>query len=110
MSEIFPIPEAPNRVAADTYLLGLSPLFGATAAIEQVCSEYRSHFRNSGSVGSASQRAADILARSDLTFRAVAARLMRLGIDVDPSCWRSVNPTYRRNATLAHRGPTVTNA
>lgn len=96
LDAVMPMPPQPFRLAPDTYLLGLSPLFGATLAVEQVCSQYRSHHRNNGGRGSSDQVAAGIVARCESTFDAVATELARRGVNADPERWRVHNPTYRR--------------
>ncbi len=95
LREVLPMPEAPFTVAADTFLLGLSPLFGPTAAIDRVCSQYRSHERNNGGIGSIAQRASDVVMRTEVTFRAVAVQLRNRGIVADFENWRLANPTYK---------------
>jgi hypothetical protein len=98
------IPPEEFRIAADTYLLVLSLLFGVTFAVEEVCSHYRSHYRDNVGRGTAAQRAADIFAGSDLTFTAVALELSSRGVLSDPARWRSRNPEYRRVEALAVEG------
>jgi glycosyltransferase involved in cell wall biosynthesis len=101
LDRVLPIPEPPFRISADTFLLGLSPLFGDTAAVDAICSEYRSHQGNNGAKGSVQERAADVVRRSSLVFSFVGAELTRRGFVVDPSTWKKTNPVFVRYSRLA---------
>jgi len=89
-----PMPEQEFRIAADTWLLGLAPMFGSVVSIDAVCSEYRSHTTNNGADGSDCERAIDILSRSMLVFKKVAEGLALRGYTVDIGHWTRVNPTF----------------
>lgn len=95
LREVLPIPEPPFVLAPDTYLLALSPLFGSTAAIASVQTQYRSHEQNNGARGSVAERSRAIVCRADVAFTVVARRLHSRGIhDVDIASWRACNPDY----------------
>jgi hypothetical protein len=101
LKQVLPIPESPFWIGADTYLLGLSPLFGTTCSIDSFCSEHRSHRNNNGAAGPARMRAADIVRQSSLVFDCIAAELTDRGFHADPERWKEVNATfiwYRRIA------------
>jgi glycosyltransferase involved in cell wall biosynthesis len=89
-----PMPAPQFLIGADTWLLGLAPLFGTVAALDVVCSEYRVHGTNNGAKGSECERAIDILARSMLVFKKVAEELASRGCDADIDRWIQVNPTF----------------
>jgi glycosyltransferase involved in cell wall biosynthesis len=99
--EVLPMPEAGFRISADTFLLGLSPLFGETAAIRGCCSEYRCHPGNNGALGTPKDRAADIVQRSCLVFDRVSAELARRQCPADPRRWTQTNPEFVRNRRIA---------
>ena len=92
--QALPIPESEFRIAADTWLLGLAPLFGSVASLDMVCSEYRSHTTNNGAKGSECERAIDVLSRSMLVFKRIAGELIYRGYAVDIECWTRLNPTF----------------
>jgi glycosyltransferase involved in cell wall biosynthesis len=115
---VLPMPEAEFKISADTWLLGLSPLFGQTIALGEVLSEYRSHSVNNGSRGTDCGRANAILARSVLVFSKVADELTARGFQADPAHWAEVNPTLLEQREIlarcdddsCHHGPPILTA
>ena len=101
LEQVLPIPETPFLIGADTYLLGLSPLFGTTCAIDSFCSEYRCHKNNNGAAGPARIRAAEIIRQSSLVFDRIAVELTKRGFQVNPERWKEVNPTFIRYRRIA---------
>jgi glycosyltransferase involved in cell wall biosynthesis len=101
LRQVLPIPEPPFRIAADTFLLGLSPLFGDTLALDICCSEYRCHPGNNGARGTAQARAADVVWRTCVVFDHVSAELGRRGRAVDRRRWTKTNPAFVRYRRLA---------
>jgi glycosyltransferase involved in cell wall biosynthesis len=101
LRQVLPIPEPAFRIGADTFLLGLSPLFGNTLALDVCCSEYRCHQDNNGARGPACQRAADVVRRTEIVFDRVADELRRRGLGADPREWRNLNPEFVRYRSIA---------
>ena len=98
-----PMPAAQFRIGADTWLLGLAPLYGCVASLELVCSEYRSHMANNGAKGSECDRAIDVLSRSMLVFKRVAEELNHRGYTADIGHWTLVNPTFLACKSVLNR-------
>ncbi|WP_326952323.1 glycosyltransferase family 2 protein [Amycolatopsis sp. NBC_01286] len=101
LSTVLPMPEEPFRISPDTYLLGLSPLYGITIAIDEVCSDYRSHEGNNGAKGSARFRAREIVRRSAFVFDLVGKELTERGHRVDVGRWKTANLFYAESVRIA---------
>lgn len=104
VDHVLPMPAELFRISADTFLLGLSPLFGPTVAVPEVCAEYRCHSDNNGACGSVRSRAADVVRRSTFVFNRVARELADRGVPASLSTWSHANPVFTRWLRLAEGG------
>jgi glycosyltransferase involved in cell wall biosynthesis len=101
LRQVLPMPESAFRISADTFLLGLSPLFGDTLALGRCCSEYRCHRSNNGARGTTRARAGDVVRRTRIVFGRVGVELAQRDCAVDPQQWEDTNPEFGRYRGLA---------
>lgn len=88
LDEVFLIPEAQFRVCPDLYLSAMAPLYGELVRIDEPLSDWRVHDSNSTWAGTFESRLRALVSRWDLGCEALAARCMKLGIEVDVARWR----------------------
>ena len=100
LDRVLPIPEADYRISADHWLNALTALHGPVRRLEEIGGDYRIHGSNADArTGFDLARVQAILARSQVTQRAVVEHAARLGIPAGPP-GRSVSFQANRMVSL----------
>lgn len=88
LERVLPMPEAPFRLCADAYLLGMAPLHGPLRRIDRPLSRYRLHGGNHYWDRPFEEQLARSVATYETQCAAVGEALRRDGIAFDPEAWR----------------------
>lgn len=101
LNEILPMPEAPFRTGADTYLFLLAPAFGCVAAGTEPMGTYRLHASNNYSGRGFDERMERLRAWFDTSLDSLEHQCRRRGIPARPEAWRRNTWAYRVSDAVA---------
>jgi glycosyltransferase involved in cell wall biosynthesis len=101
LKQVFPLPAAGHRDAADGYLKALAPIFGIIETLAEPQSCYRVHRTNFFHSRTLAQKARVLVDRFECRARALSRHLREQGVEVDWQVWTERNGFYRWMSDLA---------